>query len=283
MVGLLVLQNESQNPVKDKLLIIDDEEFVHRVLHQRLDDYYDAKSTMTGSQGYEEALAWNPDVILLDVDMPGQNGYEVCDVLKRDENTADIPIIFHSQKSSLRERMLGYEVGADDYLLKSSGQEEVLTKLRKVLDYAKVKKNLKHSADSAQQTALEAMSTSFELGKAVRFVERTYNASSTERLGEYLMEFANDLDLSAVCMIISSKGNYYFSSTQAQVAPLEQELMQMLHGEKRFTDFGCRTQINYSRIALLIKNMPLEDRARYGRLKDTLPFVLGAADAKSRY
>ena len=66
------------------------------------------------------------------------------------------------------------------------------------------------------------------------------------------------------------------------VKPLEQDLMAMLHTEQRFVDFGCRSQINYPGVALLVKNMPLDNRARYGRLKDTLPFVLGACDAKLR-
>ena len=90
-----------------------------------------------------------------------------------------------------------------------------------------------------------------------------------------------DFNLSACVMIISSLGNLYYSTANV-VAPLEKEILYKLHGEKRFLDFGCRTQVNYPQIALLIKNMPLDDRPRYGRIKDTVPFILGAADAKIR-
>lgn len=267
---------------KDKVLLIDDDEFMHTVLQKHLAADFEIRNAHDGEKGIETASQWHPDVILLDVEMPGQNGYEVCDHLKQSDNTKDIPVIFLSAKSSLRERMLGYEMGADDYLVKPSSEQEISTKLRKVIAFSKVKQGLKNSADTAQKTALEAMSTSFDLGKAVRFIERTYSCSTFRQLGEQLMQFMYELELASVCMFIGRSGLHFYSSTSKAVAPLEQELMQMLHGEKRFTDFGCRTQINYPQVALLIKNMPLDDRWRYGRLKDTLPFLLGAVDAKIR-
>ena len=176
--------------------------------------------------------------------------------------------------------MLGYEAGADDYLVKSSTADELKAKLHKITAINDEKKALVCNIDTAQKTAMEAMSTSFELGKAVRFAERSYMANSFDVLGRYLMEFLNDLQLSAVAMFTCQQGQFYYSSSGNEVKPLEIELMQMLHSTQRFNDFGCRTQINYPHIALLVKNMPLDDRNRYGRLKDTFPFVLGAANAK---
>lgn len=178
--------------------------------------------------------------------------------------------------------MLGYEAGGDDYLIKSSTADELKAKLSKIAAYSYEKKSLTDSVDSAQKTAIEAMSTSFELGKAVRFAERSFSAWSFDTLGEYLMDFLRDLQLSAVAMFTCREGQFYYSSTSTKVAPLEIELMQLLHNDERFTDFGCRTQVNYPNVALLIKNMPLEDAGRYGRLKDTFPFVLGTTNTKVR-
>lgn len=263
-----------------KVLITDDEKFIQKMLTKSLSDEYEIRSAFNGEECLSIATEWQPEIILLDVEMPGQNGYEVCEVLKRTEATQDIPVVFLSSNSSLQERMVGYEVGADDYLIKSSTADELKAKLKKISAYAKEKQDLASSINSAQQTAMEAMSTSFELGKAVRFAERSYTASSYDLLGEYLMDFMRDLKLSAVTMFTCRQGEFYYSSSSTEVAPLEIELMQMLHSGQRFVDFGCRTQVNYPNVTLLIKNMPLEDRPHYGRLKDTFPFVLGTADAK---
>ncbi len=266
----------------DKVLIIDDDRFTQNVLHKSLFQRYEVRTADDGSSGIRLAREWHPDVILLDVEMPGRNGYEVCDDLKHAQETQDIPVVFLSSHSSVRERMLGFEVGGDDYLVKPCSKELLETKLDKITSFFSQKKALKLSATTAEKTALEAMSTSFELGKAVRYVERTFNVSSLEKLAISLMEVMSDLKLSVCVMFKSRFGQFYYSSSSTIVAPLEMEILQMLHTEKRFMDFGCRTQINYPQVALLIKNMPLDDRAKYGRLKDTIPFLLGATDAKVR-
>ncbi len=266
----------------DRVLIIDDDRFVQNVIQKALFKSYETRTADDGKLGLALAEKWQPNIILLDVEMPGQNGYEVCDALKHNAATAQIPIVFLSSHSSLRERMLGFEMGADDYLVKPCSQELLQTKLQKITDIYRERVELKNTILSVESTALEAMSTSFELGKAVRFVERSYGFGSIEKLGNALVEVMASLNLSAGIMLKRRSETCFFGASQNAVKPLEKELMILLHGESRFKDFGCRTQINYPHVALLVKNMPLEDRSRYGRIKDTLPFILGAADAKVR-
>ena len=95
----------------DKVLIIDDDKFVYNRLKSALEGFYETRSALDGELGLQAANDWQPDLILLDIEMPGRNGYEVCDELKRGEATRDIPVLFLSSKSSVRERMLGYQVG----------------------------------------------------------------------------------------------------------------------------------------------------------------------------
>jgi DNA-binding response OmpR family regulator len=266
----------------DRVLIIDDDRFTQNVLQKSLYKHYETRTADNGKSGIHLAESWKPNIVLLDVEMPGQNGYEVCDVLKNNPITADIPVVFLSSRSNVRERMLGFEVGADDYLVKPCSQEVLQAKLQKISEIYRQRDQLKQHVQTAEQTALEAMATSFELGKAVRFVERSYGFASLDKLGGALMEMMDTLELNACVMLKSRFKTYYYSTGGSQVKPIEQDLMTMLHSDQRFTDFGCRSQINYPYVALLIKNMPLENRSRYGRLKDTLPFVLGACDARVR-
>ncbi|HMU66939.1 MAG TPA: response regulator [Cellvibrionaceae bacterium] len=266
----------------ERVLIIDDDRFTQNVLQKSLYKHYETRTADNGAVGLSLAQNWHPDAILLDVEMPGQNGFEVCDVLKRDKATQEIPVIFLSSRSSIRERMLGFEVGADDYLTKPCSQEMLTAKLQKIIALYHQRNELRDTIKTAEQTALEAMATSFELGKAIRFVEKSYNYSTVERLGAALIEVMESLDLNACVRLNSRFATITLATGGDSVKPLEQDLMAMLHTEQRFVDFGCRSQINYPGVALLVKNMPLDNRARYGRLKDTLPFVLGACDAKLR-
>ena len=266
----------------NRVLIIDDDRFTQNVLRKYLCKTYDTRTADNGAMGIKVANSWSPDIILLDVEMPGQNGYEICDELKRQETTSNIPVVFLSGKSSVRERMLGFEVGADDYLTKPCEPEFLQQKLTKITDAYLKRATLVRSAEQAEKTAMEAMSTSFELGKAVRFVEQSYNVRNYDELAQALTSVVTDLGLNCAAMFTCCDGQRFYGDQQHPVSPIEEDLLHMMHSEQRFVDFGCRTLINYPQVALLIKNMPLEDRTRYGRIKDTLPFVLGACDAKVR-
>jgi DNA-binding response OmpR family regulator len=266
--------------VKPIVLIIDDDAFVQKVLKRSLFEQYDVYTASNGTEGLDMAVHQQPCIILLDVEMPDKNGFEVCRQLKMNEATRSIPVVFISSRGSLEERIKGFELGADDYLIKPCSQEILLHKLGKLNAYLREKSTLKKYKEDAEKTALEALTTSSELGKAIRFVERTYTLRSYSSLASALIDVGNFLSLNTSLMFETREGKYFYSSSSPQVAPLEQQVVELLHDNTRFHDFGARTQINYPQVAILIKNMPVNDSFRYGRIKDVLPFVLAATDAK---
>ncbi|WP_460231907.1 response regulator transcription factor [Aurantivibrio plasticivorans] len=268
--------------LKKKVLVIDDDKITHKVISKALLDKFDVYSAFDGKAGILEASQESPQVILLDVEMPGMNGYEVCDALKNQASTKDIPVVFLSSRSSLRERMLGYEVGADDYLTKPASAEIIQAKLKKLTERVELQTELSTKAKSAEQTALQAIAGSSELGKAIRFVESSFSLTSYSELASKLFELLEGLGLKCCLLFKTDAGDECFTQGRGVASPLEQDLMKMLHSEQRFYDFGCRTQVNYPSVALLVKNMPLDNRENYGRIKDLIPFVLAASDEKVR-
>lgn len=266
----------------NRVLIIDDDRFTQNVIRRSLCNDYETRTADNGAMGLKVAGSWSPDIILLDVEMPGQNGYEVCDALKGNEQTAHIPVVFLSGHKSVRELMLGFEAGADDYLTKPFDPEVLNTKLSKIAEHYTHKKSLASSAQQAEKTAMEAMTSNFDLGRAVRFVELSHSVTNYAQLASALIEATSSLKLSCSVMFKCSDGEHFYSAQGEGVSPLEENLLKVTHGGERFVDFGCRTVICFPQLSLLVKNMPLDDRPRYGRIKDTLPFMLGACDAKVR-
>lgn len=102
---------------KGTVLVVDDETINCDMLISLLRGYK-VLVAKTGEQAIERANSHPPDLILLDVVMPGINGYEVCERLKADENTAAIPIIFVTMKSTIEEETKGLQLGAVDYISK---------------------------------------------------------------------------------------------------------------------------------------------------------------------
>ena len=102
-----------------RILIVDDERLNINILYDTLQDRYQIKVALNGLQALERAASPSrPDIILLDVVMPGMDGFEVCRRLKADPETADIPVIFITAKSSEADEVRGLEMGGADFLSK---------------------------------------------------------------------------------------------------------------------------------------------------------------------
>ncbi|MEM8908986.1 MAG: ATP-binding protein, partial [Bacteroidota bacterium] len=123
---------------KDKprstILIVEDNPDVVIYLKSCLENDYQLEVAYNGSIGIEKAIATIPDLIISDVMMPGKDGFEVCDALKRDERTSHIPIVLLTAKADLSDRLVGLERGADAYLAKPFQREELLIRLQKLLE-----------------------------------------------------------------------------------------------------------------------------------------------------
>ena len=116
-----------------KILAIDDIEINLDLLWQVVNIYFPdflfLRAT-SGNEGIEIAKREKPEVILLDILMPGIDGYEVCRQLKANEKTADIPVVFVTAKTNKEDEEKGIKVGAVDYIRKPVTPEEVIKSIR---------------------------------------------------------------------------------------------------------------------------------------------------------
>ena len=104
---------------KKLLLLVDDDSENIQVVHSILKDRYKLRVATNGAKALELAKVEPlPDLILLDVMMPQMDGYEACGLLKADQRTRDIPVIFLTGKTEVADETRGFEVGAVDYIHK---------------------------------------------------------------------------------------------------------------------------------------------------------------------
>ena len=113
-----------------KVLIIDDSPTERHVLAEILTKGgYEIITAQNGEEGIEKARAEHPDLILMDVVMPGLNGYQATRTLTRDEATKHIPIIVCTSKGQETDRIWGLRQGALDYIVKPVNGEDLLSKI----------------------------------------------------------------------------------------------------------------------------------------------------------
>lgn len=115
--------------MKEKILIIEDEEDLVKGLKINLvDEGYEVDYALNGKEGLEKALEEKPDLILLDIMLPGMNGLEICKELR--QKKLDIPILMLTAKGEEIDKVIGLEIGADDYISKPFSIRELLARVK---------------------------------------------------------------------------------------------------------------------------------------------------------
>ncbi len=113
-----------------KALVIDDDEDVNELMCVMLENAgFQTTAAYNGDEGLKKALDFSPDVILLDIMMPGLDGIGVCRVLRSMEETKNIPIIMVTAKTGLSDKLLGYITGANRYIVKPFDLEHLLMEI----------------------------------------------------------------------------------------------------------------------------------------------------------
>jgi response regulator RpfG family c-di-GMP phosphodiesterase len=113
-----------------RILIVDDSPLNLKILRKVLDTYYELDEAHDGPTALEKVRAFSPDLVLLDIMMPGMNGYEVCERIKNGPCGPFTQVILVSGKASSSERLKGYQALADDYIIKPFEHDELLSKVR---------------------------------------------------------------------------------------------------------------------------------------------------------
>lgn len=118
---------------REKILVVDDEEdIIELVRYNMAKEGYRIIGVTTGEQAISKARAELPDLILLDIMLPGVDGLEVCKILKADEKTAHIPIVMLTAKGEESDIVTGLELGADDYITKPFSPKVLIARIRAV-------------------------------------------------------------------------------------------------------------------------------------------------------
>ena len=120
---------------KLRILLVDDEPSIVKMVGKRLEiEGFEVLVAVDGQEALAKAKAEQPDLIVLDLMLPKLNGYEVCTMLKQDTRYQKIPIVLFTAKAQEKDEKLGMECGADAYVRKPFRAQELLEKIRALLE-----------------------------------------------------------------------------------------------------------------------------------------------------
>ena len=168
----------AQSPKKDTVLVIDDVRInLELVAGYLMDANFEVLVATDGEGALKQLKHVNPDIILLDVMLPGKDGFETCKCIKNIESAKDIPVIFMTSLSDIADKMKGFEVGGVDYITKPIQREETLARVNTHLTLRKTQKALRNANANLEQHVIERTA---ELNRALEEVKQLKNQLQAE-------------------------------------------------------------------------------------------------------
>jgi|LGVE01.1.fsa_nt_gb signal transduction histidine kinase len=159
---------------KQLVLIVDDEPNNIRVVGNMLrGDDYEIALARSGKEALARVKSNSVDLILLDIMMPGMDGYEVCEHLIKDPETKDIPVIFLTAKTDTDSIIEGFKIGGQDYITKPFNSAELLTRVRTHLKLKRNQDMLLHSNEQLQREVAERKKAEVMLEQALADLKRS--------------------------------------------------------------------------------------------------------------
>ena len=178
------MANEKNDKVSGLILVVDDQPLNVELLEADLSEYgYDVVVAYDGNAALKKVEENMPDLILLDVMMPGMDGFEVCRQLKNDPETMLIPIVMVTALSEKADRIRGIEAGVDDFLTKPYDRQELQARVKSLL-------RVKHYTDELERA--EAVISSLALSVEAK---DSYTEDHCNRLSEYSVLLGREFDL----------------------------------------------------------------------------------------
>ena len=158
---ILSRQSTSTNPERPTVLVVDDSNVLRGLLREELEaEGFRVILTEAGGEGLDAVRNQRPDAVLLDVILPDTDGYEVCRAIKDDEALTHIPILMLSSRNELKDKIAGFEAGADDYMAKPFFTKELVARLRTHL-------RIKESLESSRKLGQFYLEMLFGIGSAI--------------------------------------------------------------------------------------------------------------------
>ena len=266
------------------LMSVDDEEDNQFIIQMLFEESYELKAAHSGEECLEMLKSCTPDLILMDVAMPGIDGYETCHQLKQNPNLKDVPVIFLSARIQAEDRIKGYQAGGHDYMVKPFDHEELIAKVKKtiqtVVGAQQEKSELNEQIRETNDIVLQSMEFSYNLIHVLQFFEDSFQCQNIKELSETFFDAAQQLELNASIQFRHNDKMETYSASGV-TSQLEIDVLNLAKDKGRFFDFDRRTIINDENLSILIKNMP-DDEQKYGPTKDVLTHFLKALVSREK-
>lgn len=265
-----------------KIFVVDDDPVAQMIITDRLNDPSYQVHTFDTGDACLAAADLEPDLILMDIEMPGMDGIQTCYKIREDWDS-HIQIVFISRHDDLETRLKAFDAGGNDFIVKPSAQaelEDLEQKIRVARRYMQQQRGLSEQANYAQQAAMSAVSLMSEQGIVIEYLRNSFACKTPVDLGQAILNSLGEYGLQGIVAVRTGDGHREYLSSKGQATPLEISIIGHVQKMAKIFHFSDRMGLNYPNVTLIVVNLPTDDSDLIGRLRDHLALIMEGAEAR---
>lgn len=259
-----------------QILVVDDNN-VSRALHRTLlAQHFDVVTAASGAEALDICRTRLPDLVLLDIEMPGLDGIATCRHLRE---LTSIPVIFVTGHMSFDEHIRAYDAGGNDLVTKPVHADILLRKTFLAIRQHRAKSEIVAEKQSLQQIAMGLLSSMGQSGMVLNFVRASIGCRTYADLAQKLLECTAEMGVECT-VALRHTGGPTILTPHGLPSALEIAILEQCSEMGRVFQFRQRLIDNYAHVSILVANMPDErdEAERAGRIRDSIAILAETAD-----
>lgn len=261
------------------VFVVDDDKTTRLLLESMLGNKYAVEAFGSAESCLDRLTLLRPDLFLLDVGLPGMDGYDLCRAIKGLPEAGSIPVVFISGHDDLDAIMAGYDAGGEDYIVKPFDIAGLSHKIENLRRIEQDKSALLGQARDSDELATLVLANLDEYAVLIKFLRSLNECSNTEETVEAILRSLAAFHLEGAVQIRLRNFEKTFSKT-GENWPLEIAVINHIRTLDRIFEFRTRCAYNFEHITILVTNMPVADADLCGRIRDHLAIAAESAEAK---
>jgi CheY-like chemotaxis protein len=262
-----------------RVFVVDDDPMLLDVMQSILSPECDVTIFASAEECQMALTLEMPDMFLLDVNLPGIDGYALCRWIKADDRLRRIPVTFVSSYDTIDARLAGYDAGGEDFIVKPFEPDEVLRKVGVAQQIVQNQRSLEEQIEASEYLSSLVMAGMDEAGILLQFMSKLIAWDRMQDIGSGLLELMKRYRLDGVVQTRTTQHTATYSAAGVDL-PLEVSIINHVRELGRIFEFHNRSVHNFERVTLMIQNLPLDQPEYCGRLRDNLSTAAQNADAR---
>lgn len=262
------------------IFVVDDDPLAQELVRDLLEPHYWIECFANAESCQARLESSRPDMFLLDVRMPGMDGYDFCRQLKDDASLRSIPVTFVSGQDTLDACLKGYDAGGEDFIVKPFQHDALLRKVRVAQQLVEQARRMQQQLDDSELLSSLVMANMDEYAVLVRFLREVIGCETPSMVADCALDMLKRYGLEAVIQVRGQNNPTLTISARGSNHPLEESVVQHVRTLGRIFEFKTRGVHNFEHITILINNAPIHDPELCGRLRDHICIAAESAEAR---